>query len=200
MDITARKTPIPTKTSVVLPVNPCTGPISCSLRTVLLMHLLKQFMLTERQVLASGVWLVLWRSKNCSYGCLPLHWSALVCIQTCVVLQCSLPLFGCPHMPSCKVCTVLKAVLMLHLASTLDLVVFANAFLHKLTEQGWITKPIGLLFEISSKLIYSYLLQSLVLFETHFNPSLTSRAKVEILSKSSNFDFERKMSAVRAFF
>jgi hypothetical protein len=33
-----------------------------------------------------------------------------------------------------QVCTVLKAVLMLHLASTLDLVVFANAFLHKLTK------------------------------------------------------------------
>lgn len=33
-----------------------------------------------------------------------------------------------------QVCIVLKAVLVLHLASTLDLVVFANAFLHKLTE------------------------------------------------------------------
>lgn len=88
-------------------------------------------MLTERQVLASDVWLVLWRSKSCSYGCLPLHWPALVCIQTCVV---QLTLVWLPAYVFMQVCTVLKAVLMLHLASALVLVVFANTFLHKPTE------------------------------------------------------------------
>ena len=73
------------------------------------MHLLKQFMLTERQVLASGVWLVLWRSKSCSYGCVPLHWLALVCIQICVV---QLTLVWLPAYAFMQVCTVLKAVLM----------------------------------------------------------------------------------------
>jgi hypothetical protein len=71
MDITTRKTPIPTKVSIVLSVNSCIRSISFSLRKVLLMRLLKQFMLTKREVLASDVCLVHQRSKIYSYDCLP---------------------------------------------------------------------------------------------------------------------------------